>query len=78
MWVGGARFILIADWLMCMQSMTNGMHADMSAEIFEVPAPERINNPIWLAYLGGVNVGCQGTEANLKSNDNTLKASAVI
>ena len=28
----------------------------MSAEIFEVPAPERINNPIWLAYLGGVNV----------------------
>ena len=36
--------------------MTNGMHANMSAEI-EVPAPERINNPIWLAYLGGVNVG---------------------
>ena len=35
--------------------MTNGMHANMSAEI-EVPAPERINNPIWLAYLGGVNV----------------------
>ena len=28
----------------------------MSAEIFEVPAPERINSPIWLAYLGGVNV----------------------
>ena len=24
---------------------------------FEVPVPERINNPIWLAYLGGVNVG---------------------
>ena len=33
--------------------MTN---ADMSAEIFEVAAPERINSPIWLAYLGGVNV----------------------
>ena len=32
------------------------MHADMSAEIFEVPAPERINNPIWLAYFGDVNV----------------------
>ena len=28
----------------------------------EVPAPERIKILIWLAYLGGVNVGCHGVK----------------